>query len=73
MKGVWHVVMNMTTTVAVTHNFCSLTNFPAVWSETVRNRPKLSEVWLENLKKKRPEVWQMAQKVEVPPLTDSET
>jgi len=47
--GWWHAVLNVTETTAVTQNFASRANFPAVWADVSEQRPGLASQWLAAL------------------------
>ena len=63
--GYWHVVLNMDLTVAVTQNFCSSVNFPNVWTRVVRSRPKMSKKFFDRLKRRRPDLARLTEKVDL--------
>ena len=49
--GVWHAVLNLDNTMAITQNYCSKTNFKNVWNDLRKSRPKLSHRFMNLLKK----------------------
>ncbi len=59
------MVLNMDLTVAVTQNFCSSVNFPAVWTRVIRSRPKMSKKFLERLKRRRPDLARLTEKIDL--------
>uniref|UniRef100_A0AC34RAH6 JmjC domain-containing protein n=1 Tax=Panagrolaimus sp. JU765 TaxID=591449 RepID=A0AC34RAH6_9BILA len=54
-SGWWHVVLNLSDTVAVTENFCDESNFLNCYRATRRSRPKFCEHWLNTIRRCHPE------------------
>eukprot|EP01034_Spumella_vulgaris_P028752 gene28752-35668_t len=52
--GWWHGVLNLTDTIAITQNFCSYSNFDAVWRATRKRRRKMAVTWLRELHEHHP-------------------
>ncbi|CAD7698143.1 unnamed protein product [Ostreobium quekettii] len=59
--GWWHAVLNLETTIAVTHNYASSSNFLRVWKHSLRSRPKMSAKWLLALRQQRSDLAAIAQ------------
>lgn len=55
----------MDLTVAVTQNFCSSVNFPTVWTRVIRSRPKMSKKFLERLRRRRPDLARLTEKIDI--------
>jgi histone arginine demethylase JMJD6 len=54
----WHGVLNLTDTIAVTHNYCGRDNFDDVCKRTSRQRPVFFKRWVSNMKKFSPVLYQ---------------
>ena len=48
--GLWHAVLNLEDTIAVTQNVMTHYNFTRVWRSTRSERPKFASKFLENIK-----------------------
>lgn len=53
----WHAVLNITDTLAITHNFVSSCNFDSVWRSAKRHRPKFFSRWKNKLYTRNYELW----------------
>jgi histone arginine demethylase JMJD6 len=58
--GMWHAVLNLEDTVAVTQNFVSSTNFPLVWPAARDGRRGMARKWLTKLREARPDLYAQA-------------
>ena len=56
----WHAVLNLDDTVAITQNFCSITNFKKVWIQTRAGRKKMACKWLTKLQIQYPALGDIA-------------
>ena len=56
----WHGVLNLDLTIAITQNFCNRGNFERVWLKTRKGRKMMSVRFLEKLRKKQPELYNIA-------------
>ena len=61
-----HIVLNLETTVAVTHNYASeFGPFERMWEEVARDEPAFAKRWIDGIKKERPDLYYRASKVEL--------
>lgn len=56
--GWWHVVLNLDAALAVTQNFCSRSNFDAVWAKTRVSRPRMGAKFQEQLRAHAPDLYE---------------
>lgn len=54
-----HIVLNLETTVAITHNYASeFGPFERMWEEVAQDEPEFAERWLDGMKNERPDLYQ---------------
>lgn len=56
----WHGVLNTEDCVAVTQNYCGPDNFERVWCRTRKDREKVAYLWLRNMRKFAPNLYDRA-------------
>merc|ERR1712032_1456627 len=56
----WHGVLNLSDCVAVTQNYCAADNFERVWRRTRQSREKIAHLWLRNMRKHAPQLYDRA-------------
>mmetsp|Transcript_47188 Transcript_47188/g.98409 ORF Transcript_47188/g.98409 Transcript_47188/m.98409 type:complete len:443 (+) Transcript_47188:23-1351(+) len=56
----WHGVLNLQDCVAVTQNYCGRDNFETVWCRTRKDREKVAYLWLRNMRKFAPRLYNWA-------------
>lgn len=56
----WHAVLNTEDCIAATQNFCGPGNFDLVWRRTRREREKVASLWLRNMRKFAPSLYERA-------------
>ena len=59
--GWWHAVLNLDTTIAVTHNLAEVPNFDKIWETVARKRTDIVAEWLTKLAVQKPELSQRAE------------
>ena len=61
--GWWYAELNLEDTIAISHNYCSPTNFNSVWREARNKRPRMAFHWLKHLEQEFPDLSDIANKV----------
>eukprot|EP00658_Telonema_sp_P-2_P013703 TRINITY_DN15191_c0_g1_i1.p1 TRINITY_DN15191_c0_g1~~TRINITY_DN15191_c0_g1_i1.p1 ORF type:complete len:747 (+),score=168.71 TRINITY_DN15191_c0_g1_i1:148-2241(+) len=61
--GWWHAVLNLDTTIAVTHNLAEPVNFDKIWMVCARKRTDMVPEWMGTLRAHRPELAERAEEL----------
>lgn len=64
-SGWWHQVYNTEDTMAITHNFASTSNFDKVCRELTKNRDEFSDIFYEEIKKRRKDLYQIWKEIQL--------